>query len=199
MTPKEAVAVLVAGFRQERLEAPTIALYEKMLADLEPALLTRAVHSVLASSRFFPSIAELRDAAAELSGQLPARTEEALAIIRQADVERPVYRRDGTLAYVEYEWRWPEDVAPATMAVIRETLARVGESRTSDGRPVFGWEQGFKASYDRVRAAYTPDLSTPALPPGERRQSAAALPAGDPMPSELRALLEGLADEKRLA
>ena len=197
MTPKEAVAVLAAAFRQERLEAPTIALYEKLLADLEPGLLHRAIHQVVKSCKFFPAIAEIRDAAAELSGQLPARTEEALAIIRQADVERPVYRRDGTFAYNEYEWRWPEDVAPSTMAVIQETLAKVGESRTPDGKPVFGWDLGFKASYERTRAAYEPDLSRPALPPPSTKPPA-ELPPGEPPPPEFKALIDGLVERKRL-
>jgi len=179
--PTKALAVLVAGFRQERLTEETIALYERKLADIHPHLLEQAIHRILERSKFFPSIAEIRHAAAELAGLLPPATEEAMAIVREADVQRPVFRRDGTYAYTEHEWRWPESLSWQALGVIRGALAKVGESVQPDGQPVFGWDNGFKAAYTREaeQVVATLDLTQArkALPVSPRRPHLAEAPA----------------------
>ena len=168
MKPKEAVAVLAVAFlRDKELPQETVDIFAAKLADINPALLEATIHRLLERTRFFPSIAEIRQTAAELAGVLPPPAEQALAIIREADVERAVYRRDGTYAYTEYEWRWPEDLSAPTMRLIGSVLAQVGESRDTSGRRHFGWEQGFKASYERAAALLVADLSQAALPPGQ--------------------------------
>jgi len=68
-----AVAVLAAAFPSARIEAPTLRVYAKLLADVDPEALSRAVTRLAATSRFFPTIAELRgEVAAEATEGLPA-------------------------------------------------------------------------------------------------------------------------------
>ena len=149
MTSKEAVAVLVAAFRQEQLPA-TVALYVAKLADIPPALLETTIHRLIDTLTFFPSIAEIRRMAAGLAGLLPPGVEEVLALVRAADVEIPVTRRDGSHAYTERVWHWPDQIPDSTLALIRQVLATVGDPVGSDGARIFAWEQGFKAAYERV-------------------------------------------------
>ncbi|MEW6726887.1 MAG: replicative helicase loader/inhibitor [Bacillota bacterium] len=52
---------------QERDLAPTAALWERMLADIPYELAERALAKVLATARFFPTVAEIRSAALELT------------------------------------------------------------------------------------------------------------------------------------
>lgn len=174
MTPKEALAMLSASFRDKELTRETINVYVKHLSAISPASLKAAVTLIVSTSRFFPSIAEIRQAAATACGLMPMGVEEALAIVRQSDRERPVFRRDGTPAYVEREWVWPEDLPEEDLAVIRAALHRVGESVDVDGRRVFGWEQAFKAAYERISGVVVSalDLSVArprALPPVSAR------------------------------
>ena len=152
MTPKEALAVLAATFLPNKdLPRPTVDIYVAKLGDIHGPLLETTIHRLIETWRFstLPPIAVIRQTAAELAGVLPAATEEALAIVRAADVERPVYRRDGTYAYTEHEWAWPEGLSWKTLGVIRAALSKAGESIDGEGTRIFGWEQGFKAAYER--------------------------------------------------
>lgn len=149
MTPKEALAVLAATFLPNKdLPHPTVEIYVAKMGEINPPLLTETIHSLIERARFFPSIAEIRQTAASLAGVLPIGADEAVAIVNQADVTRPVYRRDGTHAYDEQEWQWPEGLTWRSLGTIRAALARVGESRDDSGRRRFGWEQGFKSAYE---------------------------------------------------
>jgi hypothetical protein len=168
LTPREAIAALAATFRQEKLSDATIAIYVEYLSDIAPTLLEASVRRVLADSRFFPSIAELRHAAVEIAGLEPPDAAEARSIIREADVATPVTRRDGTFAYMERSWQWPKDISPRTLALIRRVLEKVGEPRNADGEEYFGWETDFKQVYERLAGEMTvralADLSQAALP-----------------------------------
>lgn len=159
MTPKEALAVLTAAFLPNKeLPRPTVELYAAKMGDIHPDLLERVIHRLVERSKFFPAIAEIRTTAAELAGMLPMATEEAMAIVRAADFERPVFRRDGTYAYTEHEWRWPDDLSWPALGVIRAALSKAGESVTLEGKRVFGWELGFKAAYEREAVQVVADL-----------------------------------------
>lgn len=151
MTAKEAVAILVAAFRQEQISAPTVALYVAKLQDIPSPLLEATIRRAIDTATFFPSIAEIRQMAAGLAGLLPPGVEEALAVVRAADTEIPVTRRDGSLAYTERVWDWPDDISETLLALIRRVLATVGDPVGADGTRIFAWEQGFKAAYERVR------------------------------------------------
>lgn len=143
-----AVAQLTIAFRNETISPESAALYAEHLADIPTDLLSRAVSSLIQSQRFFPAVAEIRERAARLAGLLPPTAAEALAIVRRADVSRPVFRRDGSYAYTEREWDWPEDVDADTLDLVRDTLAKVGEPVDAGGKTLFGWDAGFAKTYD---------------------------------------------------
>jgi hypothetical protein len=52
---------------QEKDMGPTAALWEKMLSDIPYKVAEKALIKVLAVNKFFPSVAEIREAAAELT------------------------------------------------------------------------------------------------------------------------------------
>lgn len=201
LSPRQAIGVLVAAFRVDRLDDETIALYEAKLRDIHGDLLERTIHRLVERAKFFPSIAEIRSTAAQLAGMLPMGAEEALAIVRAADVERPVYRRDGSYAYTEHEWRWPEDLSWNALGVIRAALAKAGESVTGDGKRVFGWEQGFKAAYEREAAGVVAELdlrTAKALPskPVQPALPEAQLPPRAKFASKMLEVVQAVVDKK---
>jgi len=144
----DAVGRLAIAFRQENITPETAALYAEHLADISADLLARTVASVIQTQKFFPAISELRERAARIAGLLPPSPAEALAIVRRADVEHPVCRRDGSYAYTEHEWEWPKDVDRDALELVRDTLAKVGDPVGNDGKARFGWETGFSKTYE---------------------------------------------------
>lgn len=77
MTPSEStrlVAMLKAGFPRQHLEQDTIALYAAFLADIDRYPGEEAVRTAIATCKFFPTIAEIRDLAARKSASLPDAT-----------------------------------------------------------------------------------------------------------------------------
>jgi hypothetical protein len=143
-----AVGHLSVAFRQENITPETAELYATHLSDIPADLLEQTVSSVIQTQRFFPAISEIRERAARIAGLLPPSPAEALAIVRRADVEYPIYRRDGSFAYTEREWDWPEDVDPDALDMIRDTLAKVGDPIAPDEKARFGWEMGFSKTYE---------------------------------------------------
>lgn len=60
------VAMLIAAYPQAQMTRQTSGIYERMLADLDRAVAVAAVERLIGSSRFLPTIAEIRFAAAEV-------------------------------------------------------------------------------------------------------------------------------------
>ena len=58
----QALAILTAAYRKE-LPKPTIRVYLSALADLDPAALAAACDEIIKASEWFPSVAEVREAA----------------------------------------------------------------------------------------------------------------------------------------
>ena len=169
MKPKEALAILLSAFRQDKIEEDTISLYIKRLSDIQPALLEATIHRIVDRSKFFPAIAEIRETAAGIAGILPMSSEEAVAIVRKADVEEPKYTRDGKYAYTERFWQWPDDVSPRALEAIRQVINRLGDPvNDRDGKRVFSWETDFKRVYgvaaEGGKQTALADLSRVALP-----------------------------------
>jgi hypothetical protein len=212
MTSKEALAVLVAVYPvlESQLRPPTERAYLRKMADIPGALLEATITALTdRPTRFPPAPGEIRHMAASLAGLLPMSADEALAIVRAADMERPVFRRDrlspdgsvkraGEYAYTEREWAWPDDLPAGQLGVILATLARVGDPVGRDGAPIFGWEQSFRSTYQREAEISTrealADLSRAALPPPRPmlpRPAPRALPEATDGPSltEVRQLV----------
>lgn len=169
---RQAVGVLVTAFRQENVSEATVELYVAKLADIPERLLAATVSKLIDTARFFPSIAELRHMAAALAGVLPPTPEEAVAIVRKADVREPVLRRDGSFAYEERFWVFPPDLPEGTRRAIKRVLEKLGDPVVRD-QAVFGWENDFRKCYEEVAEAVRQealaDLSRAALPAPSRK------------------------------
>jgi hypothetical protein len=168
----DAAAKLGAAFRYD-FKQEGVAVYAEKLKDIPAPLLVQAVDRLIETSTFLPSIAEIRRCAAGLAGLLPPGPGEVLALVRRADVRRPVYRRDGSLAYVEREWDWPEDADPDAIELARDTLAKVGEPAGNDDEAFFGWDTAFTKTYEKVAAEFERDVLadlSKALPAHESKE-----------------------------
>lgn len=77
------VAQLRAAFPRQELTAETLAVYCRMLADLDAGAAQHAVLGLMAVSRFFPTIAEIRERVARNACTLPS-IESALAELDRA-------------------------------------------------------------------------------------------------------------------
>lgn len=80
-TIPQLIADLKRAFPRERIPTETLAIFVRELADVDPAVLDEAVRTIIRGSRYFPTIAEIRDVAASRVLGLPDEAE-ALA---QAD------------------------------------------------------------------------------------------------------------------
>lgn len=65
----ECLQLLVAAYPRQELPNKTIDVYEAGLSDIDPSLLKAAVLQCISGSKWFPTIAELRQAAASLIGR----------------------------------------------------------------------------------------------------------------------------------
>lgn len=75
---KRLLAAAIANFpnMQERDMKPTLILWEKMLADIPYEVAEKALMKVLATSKFFPTVADIREAATTITApQLPTAAE----------------------------------------------------------------------------------------------------------------------------
>ncbi len=85
MTKPEAarlVALLKAAWPRQELAPETIRLYAEMLVDLDADAAGAAVREAMTSSRFFPSIAEIRQLVAERHANLPPAAEAWEEVVR---------------------------------------------------------------------------------------------------------------------
>lgn len=64
---KKLIAVLVGAFPSTRSTENTLAIYERMLGDLDYQVANAAVERLLATARFLPTIAEIRESCLALS------------------------------------------------------------------------------------------------------------------------------------
>jgi hypothetical protein len=60
------MAMLVSAFPQAKIEAATLGVYQEALADIPPDVLRLAVLAVISRSRFWPTVAEIREEATKL-------------------------------------------------------------------------------------------------------------------------------------
>lgn len=125
------LAMLIGAYPTVSVGPETVAIYERLLADLDHASVQRAVVEHIATNRWFPTIAELRERVAEQAIGAPTASE-AIALLQQAAVTG-----HGT-----------RDFHP----LIREAFAAVGgmwelTHTTAPGR----WRQDFREQYETRR------------------------------------------------
>lgn len=101
------ISIATANFpsMQEKDMRPTAVLWEKALSDIPYEVAEKALIKVLATSRFFPTVAEIREAATELTQPRMMDWSEAWGLIGQA------IRRHGFYGEAEAMAELPEDVA----------------------------------------------------------------------------------------
>ena len=86
MTKQEAlklVAILEMAYPRQDLREQTVEVYARFLQDLDYKVAERAIQNHIRNEKWFPTIAEIREACVELAHDLPS-TEEAMEIIRSA-------------------------------------------------------------------------------------------------------------------
>lgn len=96
------LAVLKAAFPRQVVELETVKVYASFLADLEWDVAEAAVRQLVSRSRFFPTIAEIREAVSEQLCNLPSEVaawEQAIAFVRapRPTVRCPLACDDGIL------------------------------------------------------------------------------------------------------
>jgi hypothetical protein len=89
------VGVLMAGFPANKATAETSAVYERMLADLDYPAANAAVERLLATGKFMPSVAEIRETALALSVGERKPGGEAWGTVMRAISREGVYRVPG--------------------------------------------------------------------------------------------------------
>lgn len=147
MTTSEAVALvatLAAAWPRQPIEQATLDIYAHDLADLDFGLAARAVESVRRSATYFPAIAEIRNAAAEL----------------RLDAPSPM------LAWEQASGR--SDRHP----LVREAREIVGDDWAWRQEPAGVLRKAFLAAYTEVRAAAVTELVQGALTAGLREIAA---------------------------
>ena len=90
---------------QERDMKPTAILWEKSLSDIPYDIAEKALIKVLATSKFFPTIAEIREAAADITQPRTIDAIEAWGLVIKAIRRYGSYRESEAIA------SFPEDVA----------------------------------------------------------------------------------------
>ena len=105
----ELVAVLAASFPRQPIGEPTLKAYAGALADIPVELAGAAVTQLQHSSRFFPSISEIRETVAELSlgAPSPMMAFEQARTAKEPGVGRhPIVQRARRM--VGDDWHWKE-------------------------------------------------------------------------------------------
>ena len=156
MKPLEAIATLAAAFQKE-LSPETVTIYSEALSDLDAGLLSAAVRQCITTCTFFPAVAEIRKAAARLSGKLPPSAAQLLAIIRRADTRNFDWNPGGSIC--RHSWKWPADVEESTLEVCMLIARKIGVPCDRDGNDIFGWETDVRKAYE----AEIPTLEANAL------------------------------------
>jgi len=63
---RDAILGLIAAYPRQAVTPETVALYRSMLSDIDPAHLTTAIRDIIHRSKWFPSVAEIRDTVDDL-------------------------------------------------------------------------------------------------------------------------------------
>lgn len=74
-TLADSLTALAAAYPRQNFPDDTVAIYARMLGDLDPDCVMDAVKRLIARSRFMPTIAEIREDVAEARAMLPSAAE----------------------------------------------------------------------------------------------------------------------------
>jgi hypothetical protein len=143
------LARLGAAFSFAKVEQATFRLYVEELSDIEPSVLDAAVSRVIRLQSLFPSVKEIRYAAAEIVLQLPREVE----ALHQAET-RSRWTRDDH-----------EDVPPPVHPLVKEAASAVGGFRMLRTSTEPGIVRGqFCRYYRELREAAIQEWCSPSTP-----------------------------------
>jgi hypothetical protein len=164
---KKLASILKAAYPRQPIDTTTLDVYASFLSDLDVSAATLAVKRIVSSSRFFPTVAEIREAVAEHECGLPSV---------QAAVEQVMGR-----------YSLPVSDRPKLAPEVRRAIEAVGGEwaiKHSDNPGVIRAQ--LRDAYAEIRReALRQVQERPAMPPAEKLAAIEA-PA-TPLP-ELRAM-----------
>lgn len=154
------VAVMMGAFPSAKFNAQTSQVYERMLRDLDYRAANAAVERLLATSRFMPTVADVREAALALtSGEIKPGGEawgEVLRLISRYGARR-------------YDVGWEPPIAdPAT----RQTVAALGWVNLCDSENQVADRARFVELYDKLAASQRRSQLSEHLPATQRLREA---------------------------
>lgn len=112
-TVRQCLVILGAAYPRMALPAQTVTVFCELLSDVDDDLLVTAVKHHAATSKWFPSVAELRSAVVDLSDRaegVPTAEDAWLEICRKMARYPPVPMQDG--------WRVPEFSHPLILEAV---------------------------------------------------------------------------------
>jgi len=143
MTPEEVSRLLVlavANFPnlQDKDMEPTAMLWQKMLSDMPYQLAENALVKVLATSKFFPSVAEIREAASQLTQPAQMTAIDAWGEVLKAIRYYGFYREKEAMAFLPPEvanlvrkFGWREICTSEQPEVIRAQFRMAWETQAA--------------------------------------------------------------------
>jgi len=140
----ELVMLLLGAYPQAKPSSATSQVYELMLSDLDLGSARAAVQKLIATSRFMPTVAEVRCAAADLEhGPVRAGAEawlDVVAEIRRIGIYSAPRFDDAIVASIVSRWGWralcdsPNEAADrARFVEMYDSLARQARDREVSG------------------------------------------------------------------
>lgn len=148
----EVLATLKDAYPRERIERSTLVVYVHSLRDIPGDVLAAIVQEIIDTSPWFPSVAAIRERAAERSLRLPGEAE--------------------ALAQIDARMRWidagGEGDPPPVHHVVRQALKAVGgwyAFRSADATVIRGQ---FGRLYRELRAGTVSSTQRAALGPSRR-------------------------------
>jgi hypothetical protein len=126
---------------QEKDMRMTAALWEKMLADIPYDIAEKALIKVMATSKFFPTVAEIREAVADITTSRLPTWSEAWNEVKRAIRNYGYYRPDEAMksmspevARVVHHIGWQEICASEEPDVVRGQFRMAWESQAKNAR-----------------------------------------------------------------
>ena len=111
---KKLLGVAVGAFpnMQEKNLGPTVGVWEEMLRDMPYEVAEKAMYKLLSTAKFFPTIAEIREAAVEITQPQRITASEAWGLITKAIRQ-----------YGYYRWNEAKKVLPADVVTMVERFS----------------------------------------------------------------------------
>ncbi len=163
---KKLVAVLIASFPASKVTDQTVTAYERMLSDLDFRVANAAIERLLATAKWLPTIAEIREACLALSAGEKRAGGEAWGDVLAA------MRMFGYIRSPGVDFNFPDPVTAKCVAALGWSELCGSENATAD-------RARFIELYDKLAAIERTKQLADSLPAAQRLKAAAAQQLGD--------------------